>query len=398
MQPRQAPSNLQVVVDPGHLRDAPAKARLLKFHGCIIHATEDPGSYRDFLTASETQIIAWPDNPKFSAMKTEVVSAATNLKVLMIGLSLQDVNLQAVFSKARYASPWPWPCLPKAQGHVFCEDAIGDGQRTMLKIVYAEKYNEFVDDIEGSAHLRSWPEQVLLALVLKLLTDKLSTLLSLRLAETALAGEVNLMTVDLHRLRDAIAGQVAADRTHFATHAIAIWSRIISLFRIGLTPVKADAYEVISPVPVGRLAGDTNVRAAGFGELGIALALLEHGRYRGLWALDRPVGLALTEGAIASVASWPGAVPRAIFLARSAAIALDLEKRGAFANDNAIVIHADDVWHQIRLTGTSSARTRSRAPGRTGRVGTRHVSVAHMLNTEADVARLRTRFISEVTL
>ena len=45
--------NLQVVVDPGHLRDAPAKARLLKFHGCIIHATEDPAAYRDFLTASE---------------------------------------------------------------------------------------------------------------------------------------------------------------------------------------------------------------------------------------------------------------------------------------------------------------------------------------------------------
>lgn len=29
--------NLQVIVDPGHLRDAPGKARLLKFHGCIVH-------------------------------------------------------------------------------------------------------------------------------------------------------------------------------------------------------------------------------------------------------------------------------------------------------------------------------------------------------------------------
>ena len=47
--------NLQVVVDPGHLRDVPGKARLLKFHGCIIHATQDPGSYRKFLTASEAQ-------------------------------------------------------------------------------------------------------------------------------------------------------------------------------------------------------------------------------------------------------------------------------------------------------------------------------------------------------
>ena len=238
--------NLQVVVDPGHLRDAPAKARLLKFHGCIVHATEDPASYRDFLTASETQIIAWPDNPKFAAMKTEVVSAATNLKALMIGLSLQDVNLQAVFSKARYANPWPWPCVPKAQGHIFCEDAIGDGQRTMLKMVYAANYNEYVDDIESSAHLRSWPEQVLLALVLKMVTDKLGALLALRLTGTALAGDVSVVTADLHRLRDTIADQVGADRTDFANRAVAVWSRMISLFRIGIPPAKADAYEVIS--------------------------------------------------------------------------------------------------------------------------------------------------------
>lgn len=390
--------NLQVVVDPEHLRDAPAKARLLKFHGCIVHATETPDVFRDFLTASETQIIAWPDNPKFAAMKNEVISVATNLKALMIGLSLQDGNLQTVFSKARYANPWPWPCRPKAQGHVFCEDAIGDGQRTMLKMVYAAKYNEFVDDIEGSAHLRSWPEQVLLGLVLKLLTDKLSTLLSLRLAETALIGELHLMTADLHRLRDVIAGEIGADRTDFATQAIALWSRMISLFRTGLAPAKTGAYEVISAAPVDQLAGDMNVRAAGFGELGIALALLEHGRNGGLWGLSQPSSATLTEGAIASIASWPGATPRSIFLARSASIVLDLEKRGAFANDNTIVIHADDVWHRMRSSGIDSARTRSRAPGRTGKVVTRHVSIAHMLNTETDVAGLRTRFISEVTL
>lgn len=389
--------NLQVVVDPGHLRDAPAKARLLKFHGCIVHATEKPEAYREFLTASETQIIAWPDNPKFAAMKTEVVSAATNLKALMIGLSLQDVNLQAVFSRARYANPWPWPSLPKAQGHVFCEDTIGDGQRTMLKMVYAAKYNEFVEDIEGSAHLRSWPEQVLLGLVLKLLTDKLSTLLSLRLAGTALASEAHVVTTDLHRLRDVVAGQVGADRTDFATQAIIIWSRMISLLRTGRMPAKADVYEVISTTPVGQLGGDMNVRAAGFGELGLALALLEHGRNDGLWALDQPAGPALTEGVIASVGSWHGAVPRAIFVVRSAAIALDLEKRGALAN-NSIVIHADDVWHRMRSFGTDSARKHSRAPGRTGKVGTRHVSITHMLNTETNVAGLRTRFISEVTL
>ncbi len=110
--------NLQVVVDPVHLRDVPAKARLLKFHGCIIHASEDPTAYRDFLTASESQIIAWPLNPKFEAMKTEVVSLATKSKALMIGLSLQDVNLQTVFAKARLANPWPWPCTKCARSRL----------------------------------------------------------------------------------------------------------------------------------------------------------------------------------------------------------------------------------------------------------------------------------------
>ncbi len=53
------------------------------------------------------------------------------------------------------------------------------------------------------------------------------------------------MTADLHRLRDTIAGQVGADCTDFANRAIAAWSRMISLFRIGLLPKNADAYEVI---------------------------------------------------------------------------------------------------------------------------------------------------------
>ena len=53
--------NLQVAVDPAHIKIWPsANLRLVKFHGCIVHATEDPASYRNFLTASETQMIAWP--------------------------------------------------------------------------------------------------------------------------------------------------------------------------------------------------------------------------------------------------------------------------------------------------------------------------------------------------
>ncbi len=270
----------------------------------------------------------------------------------------------------------------------------------MLKLVYAEHYDQHVDEIERCALFRAWPEQVLLALVLKMLTDKLTKLLSLRLMATALAGEVDLLTADLHRLRDAIAAGVNGDRTVFTIQAIAAWSRMISLFRTGRMPADPDAYEVISPTSIGQLAQEMNVQAAGFGELGIALAVLEHGRQRGLWALGRPAGPALTAGAIESVATWPGAAPRPIFFARSAEIVLSLEQQGAFS-ENTIVIHSDAAWHQMLQmlqAGTDSVRVRSRAPGRTGKVGTRHVSIASMVETEADVTKFRARFLSEVTL
>jgi hypothetical protein len=331
-------------------------------------------------------------------MRNEVISTAANLKALMIGLSLQDNNLQGVFSRARRANPWPWPCAPGAQSHVFCEDEISEGQRAMLKTVYADSYNDFIADIESSAHFRSWAEQVLLALVLKLLTDKLCALLRLRFAGTALASEVDQVTDALHRMRDAVARAAVGDRTVFANRAIAIWSRIVGLFRSGQIPATQDTYEVISGGPVGQLANDQNVQAVGFGELGIALALLEHGWRAKLWSLAPPADHSLAAGAISTIASWPSAASRAIFFVRSAAIALDLEKRGAFSNDHTIVIHADDVWQQMRSSGLSSARKRSRAPGRTGKVETRHVSIAHMLQTEADVAGLRKRFIAEMTL
>jgi hypothetical protein len=240
-----AGGNLQVVVDPGHLRDEPGKARLLKFHGCIIHATQDPGSYRKFLTASEAQITDWPNNPDFAAMRSEVISTAANLKALMIGLSLQDNNLQWVFSSARRANPWPWPCAPKAQGHVFCEDEISEGQRAMLKIVYADTYNNFIADIESSAHFRSWAEQVLLALVLKLLADKLCVLLTLRLSGTALAGEVDQLTTALRSMRDTVATLAVGDRTVFANQGIAIWSRMVRLFRRGHLPASASSASLL---------------------------------------------------------------------------------------------------------------------------------------------------------
>lgn len=389
---------IQVIVNPDHLRDAAGKARLYKFHGCIIHATADSNHYREFLIGSETQITDWPNEAKLLSMRTAVTAVATNLKTLMLGLSLQDVNLKGVFSAAKLANPWPWPCTPKAQGHVFCEDVLQPGQIAMLKTVYAGVYNDHIAEIYQSAHIRAWGEQVLIALVLKLLADKMIALVAVRLAATPLAGALTYLSAALASLRDGVAQLAVGDRTAFFNRMIAVWSRALSLFRTGALPAAPQAYEVFSAAQPKQLANDANAKAVGLGELGVALALFEQGRRDGLWSMAAPASPDLTSGALAATATWVGATERPVFFVHSASVAIALQKAGAFANDNAIVVHADCAWHEMRATGTNGARGPRRAPGRTGKVETRHISIARLLDGAADAATLAAEFSREVTL
>ncbi|WP_169193747.1 hypothetical protein [Devosia sp. MC1541] len=96
---------LQAVVDPNHLRTAAGAARLLKFHGCIVHATAEPGVFRDYLTGSHTQVLEWADKPLFAAMRAAVNALAANHKSMVMGLSIQDMNLQGVFPKRSIPIP-----------------------------------------------------------------------------------------------------------------------------------------------------------------------------------------------------------------------------------------------------------------------------------------------------
>ena len=389
--------NLQVVVDPGNLRDAPGKARLIKFHGCIVHATEDPAHYRQFLVGSATQIANWPYQQCYSAIRGEVVSLATNHKALMAGLSLQDGNLQAVFAAARQTHPWPWPCTPQA--HIFCEDKIGDGQRQMLQTVYAGSYNGAIAEIEGSALLQAWGEQVLLALVFKIICAKLAAMITVTLEGRPMAAHSAPLIAGLDRLRNTIAAQAVGDRTAFAEQAISLWSRIVSLFRTGRPPACVESYEVLSSGPIGSIVQDHNARIACFGELGIALSLLQQGQEEGRWTLSPPGDAKLTSGAISAKGTWDGAVTRAVFFVRTAGVAITLQKSGAFANDNTIVIHADNAWHEMQdASAGESPRKLSRAPGRTGSVATHHVSLALLLETETTPDGLSKRFVSDIAL
>ena len=396
------PGMLQVVVDPNQLRGPAGRARLYKFHGCIVHAAREPLVFRQYLTGSHTQIMDWPQNNAFAAMHNAVVGLATAQKTLVLGLSIQDSNLQTIFSKAKAVHAWPWPCVPHAPAYIFCEDAIQPGQRDVLRIAYGPTYNADPATLHNATLLRAWGEQVLIALVLKLLADKLTCLMELSLAAHGKAAIATTLAPLLGTLRDDIAELSVpqpgeSDRIAFSNRAISLWSRMISIFRSGILPVHADMYETLSSSPLNLIEADQNARAMGLGQLGVALSLLQHGRESGLWELREPASDNVDAGVMTARASRPDGIDRPLFMVKSAADAIALQSNGALANDNAIVVHADDVWHRMVGSGASSRRVRS-APGRTGVVGETHVSIADLIARSADAATLQQQFIAEMML
>ena len=390
---------LQVVVDREQLRDAAGRPKLLKFHGCIVYAVQNPAAFRKYLTGSRTQITEWPDKPIFAAMHNAMIDVATNQKSLVVGLSIQDSSLHSIFSKAKRVNPWPWPCAPQAPGHVFCEDEIKEGQIDVLKIVYGEAYNDNIDAIHTSTHLRAWGEQVLLALVLKLIADKLIKLMELALQEADKGSMTPVFGALLKDLRDYIAELAIGNRTAFANAAIASWSRLLSLFRRGALAADPDVYEVVSGSVPDNLQADHNAQANGLGRLGVVLSLLQHGRTAGLWELAPAAAPDARAGALTARGNWVGAPERPLFLVKSATQAIELERNGAFANDNAIVVHADDTWHRMNGGGTGSGVRRPRgAPGRIGRVRTTHVSLGRLIETCDDADAVKEQYVAVMAL
>jgi hypothetical protein len=396
--------NLQVIVDPDHLRDGAAKAQLLKFHGCIVHATDAPDDYRRFLTGSTSQIMDWTVADLFKPMVERITAIATDRKALMVGLSLQDVNLQQVFTRARNINPWPWPAAPAAQGHVFCEErGLSERQVAMLKSVYKTNYNPHVGAIKAGSLLQAWPSAVLPALALRLITDKLGRLLEHRLAGTPLAPEAKELSIHLSAMRDAIAaGAPNSDLTDFVNAAIARWTRLVSLHRDGGLPGNPDAYQAISHSPVSTVANDGNVVAAGFGDLALTLGLLQYGVDSGRWTLSATSSGPISDGAVVAKGSYIDAKARPLFIVRGVGQALKLQKAGAF-NDNSIVIHADSAWTTMfdkdeADLGSSGRGSAGKPPGRTGRVRAQHVSLEQMVEGAGDLRTLKDLFLSGITV
>lgn len=391
------PANvLQVIVDPNHLRNPPGQARLLKFHGCIRHAQDDPETFRDYLTGSTTQITEWPQNPLFTAVRNEILSIATNQKALVMGLSIQDQNLHQTFSSAKQANPWPWPCEPNAPGYVFCQDQLTRGQKAVLKLVYGESYDANAAEISASSHLRAWPEQVLIALLLQVIFDKLDHLMSAWLNGLGKEGLSTELSASLKECLKFGASLATDDRQAFFSHALTVWPRLLSLFRRGMLP-NSGAYEPVSATSLAQIAGDEIAHDSNLGKLALGLCLLNRGRAEDIWSFSVVESEEIEGGSFSVKGTWEGAQARPVFIVKSVTEAICLEKDGAFESEGAIVLHSDDLWPQLRPEG-ASARTPRSSPGRTSSVRTSHISLEQLVQNSEGVDSLSAEFVQEASI
>jgi hypothetical protein len=145
------------------------------------------------------------------------------------------------------------------------------------------------------------------------------------------------------------------------------------------------------------LHGDANAISAGLGRLGLVLALLQNGKADGTWDFNLPVDTNVTFGVFTARSNRIDATDRPLFVVKSATEAIELQKVGAFANGNAVVIHGDETW-QTLIGKKKSARKPTSAPGRKGRVETTHVSLGAILLRVPDALALQQQFAAEMML
>lgn len=376
-----------VCVRPEDLREPALKTRLYKFHGCAALAGSSEASHRPLLVARQSQINGWVARPGNAPIVNRLIDVIVSKPTLMMGLSAQDANIQAIFAEAEARMPWPWP--GDRPSYVFSEDAIGIDQRGLLRNVYRAAYSGGTHrQILESALIRAYAKPLLVALVLHLICSKLRKLIDLAPGGLS-AADRELLKQGVIGLRDTYAALADADRLGFVRRLVEHTGRAVALFRDGADGGTPRRYSPVTRDPMHRIAGDPNLPASGLREAAAAIGVLGMGAAQGLWSLEHGDPGEPTSGVV-RVRSGSGTVD--LFFAANSHAALRLAFNGHAPDAlGTVVVHSTEIAPAV-------ARSPRGAPGRTGRISARQVSMAELLGETANSNELIQRFREEVAI
>jgi len=374
-------SCLLVCVQQTDLRSEARRGNLYKFHGCAICAMANEAVYRPLLVARQSQINAWTARPEHAAMVGRLIDILINKPSLVLGLSTQDANIQALFARAEATMHWTWP--GDRPSYVFSENELGAEQRGLLKNVYRAAWTPGTRaQISDSAHLKAYAKPLLLALVLHVICSKLKKLVDL--AEGLAPGASR---VDLHSgvtvLRDQLADDGDGDRLVFLRNLIQLGSRAIMIFRDGEDSGAPRRYNPVTVTPLQQIASDPGLPASGRCEAAVAIGLLGLGAQLGHWTVTG-TDPTRKESGIAQIRSAASAVR--VLLVANIHVALRLWHSGYIVDEEDFA-----VIHSLEIP-TSLPRSPRSAPGRTGKLGLREVSIHTLMKESASTGELLSQF------
>jgi hypothetical protein len=234
------------------------------------------------------------------------------MNTLMVGLSVQDSNIQHIFSVGRVLLKKPWPSHPPA--YVFAEDELGADQGTMLKSIYKDQYDDNQFDIEAGAKIPAYGKSLLSALVLSVLAEKCSTMINLANAPNFTPADRSKILSSAKSVRNAIAAAAVntSEGKRLFMHAlIAGLTRTLAIFRGDMEAAAKKIYRSVSVHPTGQIANDPNLQISGMPEFAVMVGIIGLGHDSDGWVLSQPSG-ALQQGS--AVISSPASVnPRKLF-------------------------------------------------------------------------------------
>lgn len=377
-----------VVARPVDLQLHRNKTRLIKFHGCAVKAMEKPGDYRRWLVATHDQVVGWCTEMDNKGLVTALTHIVGTKPTLMLGLSAQDVNIQAIFNEA--ANQLVWQLDQSPPSYVFSENELGMDQRSLLRNVYRGQITPAnLPAVLEAARIQAFAKPLLTALLLDVLSRKLQTLILLAPGLPSPA-ERQVLLDGVTALRNSLADAVLPT-VGFVEALLDRWGRASKLLRDGYIENPKFRYEPITGDAVSGLAGNAALGALGLREAAVALGLVGMGLSRGDWTVDaEPTDM---EAGVLAVTGKGTAVGRTkVFLTASPSGATLLRSEG----------HLIDAQTPVLIQSQKRATPMTRSPrgpsGRTGLPMAREVSISTLMNNFATADELYEAFRQELAL
>ena len=269
---------LDAYVSAEDVRTGNSFAQIAKFHGCAVMARTDPGNYADKIIATRAQISRFDNNASFEHMRSALKERTTKYRSLILGLSIQDTDLLAVFTRAAENHPWPWE-----KGHpayVFAEPQILGSQRDVLENGYGTDYDEHHSDIVAGSAFGTYAAPLLAGLVIEVLCHKLLALLA-RQTTVDLGLEADL-AIGVRRVASLVAASVGDDEQTLLTFVTGPYAAFVRQY-LGLD--SSFRYVPMVQAPRSQIPLDPTVTVMGVELLAACIGLLGWGDLQRRWRI-----------------------------------------------------------------------------------------------------------------